>query len=121
MTQIIGGALTDKFGGKVVLGIDYSGISKDELDWILGKKLTISKSTDKFTDFSENQISHNQPCSSEYVTISDNNLGLSRSENDMLLPKDQISSRSHKIQKIPWKLLFSRREVWATMLGPLFH
>ncbi|KAF0529559.1 MFS general substrate transporter [Gigaspora margarita] len=38
----------------------------------------------------------------------------------MLLPKDKISSRPHYVHKIPWKLIFSRREVWAIFLCEFF-
>ncbi|CAG8450703.1 4659_t:CDS:2, partial [Racocetra fulgida] len=87
----------------------YSGISKDELDWILENN-SIRKSINKSTDCPENEMDHHLSCSSEYITPSDDNLDLPQSENVMLLPKDQISSRSHRIHKIPLKLLLSRRE-----------
>ncbi|CAG8678543.1 15394_t:CDS:2, partial [Cetraspora pellucida] len=100
---------------------DYSGINKDELDWILENKTSISKSTNESIDCPENKIGHYRSCSSECITITDEELGRPRNENDMLLPKGRISSSSHKVHKIPWKLLFSRREVWAIMIGSLFN
>ncbi|CAG8849544.1 35706_t:CDS:1, partial [Racocetra persica] len=94
---------------------DYSGINKDELDWILENN-SIRKPTNKSTDCLENEIGPYLSCSNEYVTLSDDNLDLPQSENNMLLSKDQISSRSHRIHKISLKLLLSRREVWAIMI-----
>ncbi|CAG8610657.1 3146_t:CDS:2, partial [Racocetra persica] len=95
---------------------DYSGISKDELDWILG-----SKSISKSAVCSEDNLAHYQSYPSKHVVNIDDNHDNPQSENDMLLPKGQKSLRSHKIQKIPWKLLFSRREVWAIMIGHWFN
>ncbi|RIB29296.1 major facilitator superfamily domain-containing protein [Gigaspora rosea] len=57
---------------------DYSGISKDELDWILESKSST---------YSKDNLERYQPGSREYV------------------------------RKIPWKLIFSRREVWAIFLA----
>ncbi|CAG8723337.1 13437_t:CDS:2, partial [Racocetra fulgida] len=92
-TQILGGMLTDKFG-------DYSGISKEELDWILKSKSSA---------YSDDNLDHYQSGSGD-ITITDDDLGILQSENDVLLPKDQTLSRPNNIQKIPWKLIFSRRE-----------
>ncbi|KAF0522625.1 MFS general substrate transporter [Gigaspora margarita] len=61
---------------------DYSGISKEELDWILESKSST---------YSEDNFEHYQSGSREYI------------------------------HKIPWKLIFSRREVWAILLGELFN
>ncbi|CAG8611728.1 18072_t:CDS:2, partial [Cetraspora pellucida] len=83
---------------------DYSGISKDELDWILKNKSTIS---------SENNFEH-------YQTIIDDKHRIPENENDMLLPNNQISSGSFYVHKVPWKLIFSRREVWAILLCQSF-
>ncbi|CAG8508802.1 19922_t:CDS:2 [Cetraspora pellucida] len=83
---------------------DYSGISKDELDWILKNKSPIS---------SENNFEN-------YQIIIDNNQRIPANENDMLLPKNQISSGSFYVHKVPWKLIFSRREVWAILLCQSF-
>ncbi|CAG8724641.1 10510_t:CDS:2 [Racocetra fulgida] len=161
-TQIIGGALTDKFGGRIVLGIgvgegatfpciqslitkwfppeersraisiifvsnfigmavampisnilgsNYPGISKEELDWILESKSS---------SYSHDNFGHYQSGSREYITITEDDHGI-QNENDTLLPKNQISSRPHYIDKIPWKLIFSRREVWAILLGQFFN
>ncbi|CAG8610341.1 28765_t:CDS:2, partial [Racocetra persica] len=85
---------------------DYSGISKEELDWILK-----SKSSAYLDDNLDNYQS-----GSREITITDDDLGI-QSENDVLLPKDQTLSRPNNIKKIPWKLIFSRREVWAIILG----
>ncbi|CAG8641195.1 182_t:CDS:2, partial [Dentiscutata heterogama] len=80
---------------------DYSNISKEELDWILKSKWTV---------YSDDNLGHNQSGFDD-----------DRSENDMLLPNDQISSRPHYVHKIPWKFILSRREVWAIILGQLFN
>ncbi|RIB21089.1 major facilitator superfamily domain-containing protein [Gigaspora rosea] len=61
---------------------DYSGISKEELDWILESKSSIN---------SKDNLERYQSGSIEYV------------------------------RKIPWKLIFSRREVWAILLGEFFN
>ncbi|CAG8661998.1 35606_t:CDS:2 [Gigaspora margarita] len=57
---------------------DYSGISKEELDWILESKSST---------YSEDNFEHYQSGFREYI------------------------------HKIPWKLIFSRREVWAILLA----
>ncbi|CAG8786530.1 19858_t:CDS:1, partial [Racocetra fulgida] len=87
----------------------YSGISKDELDWILGDK-SINEQTNHSIVCSDDNFDNYQSYSSEYVANTDEVHDVPQSENDMLLPKGQ-SSRSHRLQKIPWKLLLSRREV----------
>ncbi|CAG8718499.1 23889_t:CDS:2, partial [Gigaspora margarita] len=69
---------------------EYPGISKEELEWILKNKSASG--------------------SREHMIIDDGHR-VPKGENDMLLPKNQISSRPHYVHKIPWKLLFSRREV----------
>ncbi|RIB14047.1 major facilitator superfamily domain-containing protein [Gigaspora rosea] len=84
---------------------DYSEISKEELDWILKSKSTIC---------SDDNFDHYQSGFREYSTIDDE-------ENNMLLQKDQISSRPLYIRKIPWNFILSRREVWAIMLGHFFN
>ncbi|RIB29298.1 major facilitator superfamily domain-containing protein [Gigaspora rosea] len=61
---------------------DYSGISKEELDWIL---------EDKSSSYSEDNFKRYQSDSREYI------------------------------YKIPWKLIFSRREVWAILFGHFFN
>ncbi|CAG8585960.1 42707_t:CDS:2 [Gigaspora margarita] len=91
---------------------DYFGISKEELDWILESKSSVC-SDDNFDNY--------QSGSSERITITDDNRDVLQSESDALLPKDQQSSRSNNIDKIPWKLILSRREVWAIMLGQFFN
>ncbi|CAG8507774.1 1309_t:CDS:2 [Racocetra fulgida] len=111
-TQILGGVLTDKFGGRGVLSIgddprDYLGISKEELNWILKSKSSA---------YLDDNLDHYQSGSRD-ITITDDVRGILQSENDVLLPKDQTLSRPNNIQKIPWKLIFSRREVWAIILG----
>ncbi|CAG8755668.1 9884_t:CDS:2, partial [Cetraspora pellucida] len=90
---------------------DYSGISKEELDWILENKLTV---------YSEENFSHFQSGSSENIATSDDN-SVPEDENDVLLPKNKISSKPRYIQKIPWKLIFSCREVWAIMISQFFN
>ncbi|KAF0470700.1 MFS general substrate transporter [Gigaspora margarita] len=90
---------------------DYFGISKEELDWILESKSSAC---------SDDNFDHYQSGSSEHITITDDNHGVLQSESDALLPKNQSSSRSNNIHKIPWKLILSRREVWAIMLGQFF-
>ncbi|CAG8795574.1 14235_t:CDS:2, partial [Racocetra persica] len=90
---------------------DYPGISKEELDWILESKSS---------SYSHDNFGHYQSGSREYITITEDDHGI-QNENDTLLPKNQISSRSHYIDKIPWKLIFSRREVWAILLGQFFN
>ncbi|CAG8606128.1 35056_t:CDS:2 [Gigaspora margarita] len=90
---------------------EYPGISKEELEWILKNKSTVS-SEDNFRNY--------QSGSREYIMINDDDNRVPKSENDKLLPKNQISSRTHYVHKIPWKLLFSRREVWAILLCEFF-
>ncbi|KAF0522630.1 MFS general substrate transporter [Gigaspora margarita] len=90
---------------------DYSGISKEELDWILESKSS---------SYSEDHFENYQSGSREYITITDDDRGILQNENDVLLPENQMASRSHSITKIPWKLIFSRREVWAIVLGQFF-
>ncbi|CAG8770814.1 42684_t:CDS:2 [Gigaspora margarita] len=90
---------------------DYPGISKEELDWILKNESTICF---------EDNFGNYQSGSREYITIIDDDNRVPKSENDMLLPKNQISSRPLYVHKIPWKLLFSRREVWAIFLCQFF-
>ncbi|RIB28144.1 major facilitator superfamily domain-containing protein [Gigaspora rosea] len=90
---------------------DYPGISKEELDWILKNKSIVC---------SEDNFGNYQSGSSEYITITNNDHKVPKNENDMLLPKNQISSRPLYVHKIPWKLLFSRREVWAILLCQFF-
>ncbi|RIB29295.1 major facilitator superfamily domain-containing protein [Gigaspora rosea] len=90
---------------------DYLGISKEELDWILKSKSS---------SYSEDNFENYQSGSREYITITDDDRGIVQTENDTLLPENQMSSGSHSITKIPWKLIFSRREVWAIVLGQFF-
>ncbi|RIB20681.1 major facilitator superfamily domain-containing protein [Gigaspora rosea] len=61
---------------------DYSGISKEELDWILESESST---------YSKDNLEHYQSGSREYV------------------------------HKIPWKLIFSHHEVWAIVLGESFN
>ncbi|RIB29297.1 major facilitator superfamily domain-containing protein [Gigaspora rosea] len=61
---------------------DYSGISKEELDWILESKSS---------SYSEDNFERYQSDSREYI------------------------------HEIPWKLILSRREVWAILLGQFFN
>ncbi|KAF0529557.1 MFS general substrate transporter [Gigaspora margarita] len=89
---------------------EYPGISKEELEWILKNKSAVC---------SEENFGNYQSGSREHMIIDDGNR-VSKGENDMLLPKNQISSRPHYVHKIPWKLLFSRREVWAILLCDFF-
>ncbi|CAG8783083.1 10564_t:CDS:2, partial [Cetraspora pellucida] len=90
---------------------DYSGISKEELDWIFENKSIVD---------SEENFGHYQSGSGEHIAISDDH-NIPEDENDILLPKSQISSKPRYIQKIPWKLIFSRREVWAIMISHFFY
>ncbi|CAG8747049.1 10375_t:CDS:2 [Gigaspora margarita] len=90
---------------------DYPGISKEELDLILENESTVC---------TEDNFGNYQSGSRECITIIDDDHIVPKSENDMLLPKDQISSRTHYVHKIPWKLIFSRREVWAIFLCEFF-
>ncbi|RIB20176.1 major facilitator superfamily domain-containing protein [Gigaspora rosea] len=87
---------------------DYPGISKEELGWILKNKSTVC---------SEDNLRNYPSGSREYITIIDHD----HSENDMLLSKNQISSRPSYAQKIPWKLILSHREVWAILLCQFFN
>ncbi|KAF0507783.1 MFS general substrate transporter [Gigaspora margarita] len=91
---------------------DYSGISKEELNWILESKSSF---------YSEDNIENYQSGSRENIMITDDDRSILQNENDALLPKNQISSRHHDIHKIPWKLILSRREVWAILLGQFFN
>ncbi|KAF0332783.1 MFS general substrate transporter, partial [Gigaspora margarita] len=86
---------------------DYPGISKEELVWILKNKSSVC---------SEDNLGNYPSGSRKYITIIDHDLN----ENDMLLSKNQISSGPHYAQKIPWKLIFSHREVWAILLCQFF-
>ncbi|RIB28139.1 major facilitator superfamily domain-containing protein [Gigaspora rosea] len=120
---------------------EYPGISKEELEWIFKNKSTAC-SEDNFGNYqsgsreyimiidddhrvpkSENDMiiddDHRVPKSENNMIIDDDHR-VPKSENDMLLPKNQISSRPHYVHKIPWKLLFSHREVWAILLCDLF-
>ncbi|RIB08798.1 major facilitator superfamily domain-containing protein [Gigaspora rosea] len=91
---------------------DYSGISKEELNWILESKSSF---------YSEDNFENYQSGSREYIMITDDDRSNLQNENDALLPKNQMSSRYHDIRKIPWKLIFSRREVWAILLDQFFN
>ncbi|CAG8491859.1 1492_t:CDS:2 [Dentiscutata heterogama] len=90
---------------------DYPGISKEELNWILKSESTV---------YSEVNSRNYQLRSRQYITITDDDLSISESENDMLLPKNLVSTRPYYAHKIPWKLIFSRREVWAILLCQFF-
>ncbi|RIB20174.1 major facilitator superfamily domain-containing protein [Gigaspora rosea] len=81
---------------------EYPGISKEELEWILKNKSTVC---------SEDNFGNYQSGSREHTMIIDNDHRILKGENDRLLPNNQISLRPHYVHKVPWKLLFSRREV----------
>ncbi|CAG8853436.1 20372_t:CDS:2, partial [Gigaspora margarita] len=87
---------------------DYPGISKEELGWILKNKSTVC---------SEDNLGNYPSGSRDDITIIDHD----NSENDMLLLKNQISSGPRYAQKIPWKLIFSHREVWAILICQFFN
>ncbi|CAG8814640.1 13285_t:CDS:2, partial [Gigaspora margarita] len=91
---------------------DYSGISKEELNWILESKSSF---------YSEDNFENYQSGSRENIMITDDDRSILQNENDALLPKNQMSSRHHDMHKIPWKLILSRREVWAILLGQFFN
>ena len=85
----------------------YSGISKEELDLILkndhdhGSTLSYSRLQEEITESSEDI---------EGSEISDNN-DLISEENDDSFAAIKRSNHTH----IPWKLILSRREVWAIL------
>ncbi|KAF0522623.1 MFS general substrate transporter [Gigaspora margarita] len=47
--------------------------------------------------------------------------GISKEELDWILESKSSSYSEDNKQKIPWKLIFSRREVWAMLLGHFFN
>ncbi|CAG8648759.1 3679_t:CDS:2, partial [Dentiscutata heterogama] len=98
---------------------EYSGISQEELELILRSKqkktsenLSYNRieSSEIVIESTTNENDNVAPDASLTEIASDNESG---SEVDALLPKNSVLSSP---KEVPWKLILSRREVWAILI-----
>lgn len=107
---------------------EYSGISQEELDLItkskpknrLRKNLSYHKieSGEVFiessTNENENDYTADIPLTPSNVIEENNEF---EAEVDVLLPDNSNNLIPSNPKEVPWKFLFSRREVWAILIG----
>ncbi|CAG8511083.1 5486_t:CDS:2 [Racocetra fulgida] len=125
-TQVLGGALADKYGfvWSILWQIygksnpnEYPGISQEELDWI-SKNKKKNKPSQKLnyhriesseiaieSTTSENDNAISDVPLANFIVEEDNNF---EAEADVLLPENLIMSNP---KEVPWKFLLSRREL----------
>ncbi|CAG8805106.1 15519_t:CDS:2 [Gigaspora margarita] len=111
--------------------IDYPGISKEELSWIL-KSEYVNKNNLGFNQF-ESRMSVVEHIDSEigssriFAIEEDENTKLLKVNHDQKYLKvgnasnETLETSNLSKDGIPWKLIFSRREIWAIIAAQFFN
>ncbi|RIB26243.1 major facilitator superfamily domain-containing protein [Gigaspora rosea] len=112
--------------------IDYPGISKEELSWILKSEYDVNKNNLGFSQF-ESRMSivednDSEIESSRIIAIEeDENTRLLKVNHDQKYLKvgnasnETLETSNLSKDGIPWKLIFSRREIWAILAAQFFN
>ncbi|RIB24071.1 major facilitator superfamily domain-containing protein [Gigaspora rosea] len=104
--------------------VDYPKISKEELSWILKHDYEVDQKHLRFSQF-ESRVEDIDPEieSSRIIAIEDNeNTRLLKASHDQKYLKvgntsnETLESSNLSKGGIPWKLVFSRREIWAILV-----
>ncbi|KAF0544038.1 MFS general substrate transporter [Gigaspora margarita] len=112
--------------------IDYPGISKEELSWILKSEYDVNKNNLGFSQF-ESRMSIVEDIDSEIE--SSRIIAIEEDENAKLLKinhnqkylkvgnasNETLETSNLSKDGIPWRLIFSRREIWAILAAQFFN
>ncbi|CAG8687216.1 6064_t:CDS:2, partial [Dentiscutata heterogama] len=109
--------------------INYPGISKEELSWILKSEYDVNRNGLRFNQF-ESSVSRMEDIDPE-VESSGTETAIEEYENTKLLKasnvqnylkvnnasNETLETLNSSKDEIPWKLIFSRQEVWAILVA----